>query len=509
MPSARPNILLITSDQQHFSTMGSVNDRIRTPALDRLCAEGVRFDRAYCPNPTCTPTRASIITGMYPSQHGAWTLGTKLFEDVPTVGDMLMRAGYFTTLIGKAHFQQTRTRYGAESIESQGIVRDLDFWREFRGPWYGFEHVEMARMHACEAHVGQHYAIWMEDNGLKNWTDYFEDWPPNPEKARRLHSSRSWALPQEFHYTHWTGERTIAQLERAAAGDRPFFAWASFHDPHPDYLCSEPWASMYDPADMVPGKLTEGEHDKNPIHFRKTQEQDNEWWAEARRKEGFHIHGGQPHLHDREELKKNMAIYYGMVSFMDREIGRILEALDRLGQAENTIVIFTTDHGHFLGQHGLITKALHHYEDLLRVPFVVRYPGRTPEGKTSEAIQNLVDLAPTFLAAAGVDIPGAMTGLNQLPTWTGGEPARTWSITENHHGTRSFHMRTYINQRYKITVHRDGDEGELFDLREDPGEVNNLWGDAEAQGLKCELLHEFMQATLVSEPMRMPRVASA
>ncbi|GAG04419.1 unnamed protein product, partial [marine sediment metagenome] len=111
MPRKRPNILLITSDQQHFSTMGSVNERIRTPALDRLCAEGVRFDRAYCPNPTCTPTRASMVTGMYPSQHGAWSLGTKLMEDVPTVGDMLQRGGYTTTLVGKAHFQPTRSGY--------------------------------------------------------------------------------------------------------------------------------------------------------------------------------------------------------------------------------------------------------------------------------------------------------------------------------------------------------------------------------------------------------------
>lgn len=113
MPSNRPNILLITSDQQHYSTLGSVNDRIKTPALDRLCSEGVRFDRAYCPNPTCTPSRASIITGMYPSQHGAWALGTKLFEDVPRITDMLKQAGYFTALIGKAHFQPLASQPGA------------------------------------------------------------------------------------------------------------------------------------------------------------------------------------------------------------------------------------------------------------------------------------------------------------------------------------------------------------------------------------------------------------
>jgi arylsulfatase A-like enzyme len=264
---------------------------------------------------------------------------------------------------------------------------------------------------------------------------------------------------------------------------------------------------MYDPADMVPGELTPGEHDANAIHFRKTQEDDREWWQQFRRTEA--IHGGQSHLHDREKLQKDMAVYYGMVSFMDSEIGRILGRLEELGMAQDTIVVFTTDHGHFLGQHGLIAKAIHHYEDLLRVPFIVRCPQQAAAGRASDAIQNLVDLAPTFLAAAGVDVPGNMQGVDQMPTWCGGKPARNWSVTENHHGAKCFHMRSYVNQRYKITVYRDGEDGELFDLQEDPGEVRNLWAEPAAAELKCQLLHEFMQATLQSEPMRMPRIAVA
>jgi arylsulfatase A-like enzyme len=511
MPANRPNILLITSDQQHYSTLGAINDRIKTPALDRLCDEGVRFDRAYCPNPTCTPTRASIITGMMPSEHGAWSLGTKLFEDVPNIGDALQQAGYFTALIGKAHFQPLASRPGMESIECQPTLRDLDFWRDFHGPWYGFQHIELARNHADESHAGQHYGIWMEEKGLADWQDYFQPWPPQPAKSKRgeyfIRENRSWSLPEEFHYTRWTGERTIAQVERAAGEGRPFFIWSSYHDPHPPYIVSEPWASMYDPQDMPVGRASEGEHDANPIHFRKTQEHDPEYWKEARRDEA--IHGGHCHLRDAEELRKDVACYYGMVSFMDQQIGRTLEALDRLGLADETIVVFTTDHGHFLGQHGLIAKAIHHYEDLLRLPFIVRWPPRVPAGRTSEAIQNLVDLPVTFLAAARLEVPGIMTGVNQLETWCGGPAARTWSITENHHGTTHFHMRSYVNERYKITVYRDGEDGELFDLAEDPGEVRNLWHEPARKGLKGRLLHEFLQATLRSEPMRMPRIAGA
>ena len=161
-----PNILLITSDQQHYDTLGVTNSRIRTLALDRLCREGTRFDRAYCPNPVCTPSRASIITGLYPSVHGAWTIGVKLPEDVPTVGGQLSEAGYQTALVGKAHFQPLASRPDSESLESQPTLRDLDFWREFRGPWYGFDSIELARNHTDESHSGQHYAIWLEEQGL-------------------------------------------------------------------------------------------------------------------------------------------------------------------------------------------------------------------------------------------------------------------------------------------------------------------------------------------------------
>lgn len=506
MTNTRPNILLITSDQQHWSALGAVNPRISTPALDSLGAGGTRFDRAYCPNPTCTPSRASILTGMMPSQHGAWSLGTKLFEDVPTIGALLGGAGYATTLVGKAHFQPLASRQGMESIECQPLLRDLDFWRGFHGPWYGFEHVETARMHTAEAHAGGHYALWMEENGLKNWRDYFEDWPSDAAKKERIYRSRTWDLPEEFHYSVWTADRTIAAME--SAGKRPFFIWSSFHDPHPPYLVPEPWASMYDPEAMEPGEMIPGEHDRNPVHFRKaTVERDPEFWRQASRGEA--IHGAGFQARDTATLRADMACYYGMTSLMDREIGRILDALQKSGRADNTIVVFSSDHGHFLGQHGLTAKAIHMYEDILRVPFLVRWPGRVPSGTDSTDLQNLVDLAPTFLAAAGLEIPGSMTGKSQLDSWTGKGPVRTETIVENHHGTEAFHMRTFVTPTHKITVYRDGADGELFDLANDPGETRNLWHEPEAAGLKVELMHAFLQASLRNEPMRMPRIAGA
>ncbi|MFV0334596.1 MAG: sulfatase [Tropicimonas sp.] len=508
----RPNILLITTDQQHFTALGTVNPKIRTPNLDRLCAMGTRFERAYCPAPTCTPSRASIITGLYPSQHGAWTIGCKLPEEVPTLGAALSQAGYVTGLIGKAHFQPL----AGESLERQPVLRDLDFWRGFHGPFYGFDHIELCRNHADEAHAGQHYAAWMEDNGFAEWKEYFQPLAGEasahaPAMARNApywaREQRAWDLPEEMHYTSWIGERSLAFIDRAQAAEQPFFLWTSFPDPHPPYAVPEPWASMYDAAEMEPGRLVPGEHDRNPPHFAMTQEAEPDFAAWHQPHEA---HGCASHLYPEEALKKDMAVYYGMMSFLDREVGRILDRLEEAGIAEETLIVFTTDHGHFLGQHGLVAKGPFHYEDMLRVPFIACWPGQVPAGRVSEALQSLVDLAPSFLDAAGLGAPGAMQGISQLPVWRGeAERARDFVLCENRHNPVMPHVTSYVDARYKISVYREGDFGEIFDLRDDPGEVRNLWDDPAHDGLRRDLLHRMIQAMLASEPMKSPRVAQA
>jgi arylsulfatase A-like enzyme len=504
MPTPK-NVLLITSDQQHWSTLGSLNPKIKTPALDRLAAEGTRYDRAYVPSPVCTPTRASIITGQYPAWHGAWTIGVKLDEDIPTVGDVFSRNGYSTSLVGKAHFQPLASTEEQTSLESQPTLRDLDFWADFTGPWYGFEHIEVARMHADEYHVGQHYAIWMEQRGLKNWADFFQAWPPDPAALEREHA---WDLPEQYHYTIWTGERTIAALERDVASGIPFFIWSSFHDPHPPYLVPEPWASMYDPADMEPGTLDADEIEHMVTWTRMTQEEmpDYAHLVES----GFSNHGFSSHLTEDELLRSRMAIYYGMISFMDHQIGQILDAMDQFGIANDTVVVFTSDHGHYLGQHGLTAKGPFHYEDGIRVPFIVRYPGQSNAGMTSTAIQSLVDLPQTFLDICGLPVPGQMQGVSQKEVWLGNqESARSWAICENRHQPSAVHLRTFVTERYKMTVYRALDEGELYDLQEDPEERRNRWHDPAYTDVKLQVYTAWIQAEMEREPTRYTRIAVA
>ena len=521
-----PNLLLITSDQQHWTTLGLLNPRIQTPSLDRLAKMGVNFTRAYCPNPTCTPTRASIITGQYPSTHGAYTLGTKLAQHVPTLGDALLDAGYATSLIGKAHFQPLKSTDECTSVESYPTLRDLDFWRTFNDthtPWYGFDHVELARNHTDEGHVGQHYALWMEEQGFDDWRAYFQPRHDGVRETERdgvlappvgaapgWRENMHWKLPEQYHYTTWTGRRTIAAIERAHGTGQPFFVWSSYHDPHPPYCVPEPWASMYKPEDMEVGHYVDGEFDHMPPPHRMTREADPDFKpfnVDGLSNHGYHRHAGMSD----DELKRAQAIYYGMISFMDHWIGQTLDALERLGILDDTLVVFTTDHGHFVGEHGLIAKAPFHYEDVIRVPFLAAWPGQLPTGATNDAIQSLVDLAPTLLSAAGLDVPITMQGVSQIAAWEGkAEPPRDWAIVENHHNaSAAVHLRTLVTERWKLTLYRGRPWGELFDLREDPGELHNRFDDADYADVKARVMAKFMQAELEREATLMPRVSGA
>lgn len=530
-PAARPNLLLITSDQQHWTAMGVRNPKIRTPNLDRLAAMGTDFTRAYCPNPTCTPTRATLLTGQYPSTHGAYTLGTKLPDDAPTLGGYLSEAGYQNTLIGKAHFQPLASTDGCPGVECYPTLRDLDFWAAFNDthtPWYGFDRVELARNHVDEGHVGQHYALWMEEKGLKNWRDYFQprndgvtDTPTDAALAPPVadgpgygwRGDMAWKLPQEFHYTAWTGERTLAAIDEAHAAGKPFFVWSSYHDPHPPYAVPEPWAGMYDPADMEVGSRVEGEMDDMPPPHRATTGDgaDGDVFGPLN-VDGKGNHGYHPHVGVTvRELQEAQAIYYGMVSFMDHWIGQTLDRLETLGILDHTLVVFTSDHGHFLGQHGLLAKGPFHYEDVIRVPLTAAWPGHLPAGKSSDAIQSLVDIAPTFAAAAGLGVPRTMQGLDQTAAWSGlADPPRDHAIVENHHqDSDAVHLRTLVTGRYKITVYRGRDWGELFDLQDDPGELKNRYDDPDYAGVRSELMQHLVQADLAREPAVQRRVAGA
>ncbi len=515
----KKNILFISTDQQHWTAMGYLNPEVKTPNLDRLVASGTTFHRAYTPNPTCSPTRASWITGLYPSQHGVYSLGTKLDEDIPTIGDVFKEHGYRSALVGKAHFQPLKSTEEYTSLECYPVLHDLDFWRDFHGPFYGFDHVELARNHTNEGHAGQHYALWMEEKGCKDWRQYFDptqkcfDEPegfPTSTRTPNKPGDGLWEIPEELHYNTWIAERTNALMTEYKDAAQPFFLWASFFDPHPPYLIPEPYASMYDPDTVTVPEHTEGEFDDKPPYFKYALGEEP-WPAEQfEEPDGNGIHGSGNQKRTREVRAKNMATMYGMMTMLDKYVGVILDRLDELGLTESTLVCFTSDHGDFLGQHGLTAKAIHHYEDILKIPLVVSQPNVIPAGRVSDSLQSTIDLPQTFLSMAGIPVPRNMTGIDESDVWTGKtETLRDHVLIENQHQPTTMNIRTLVTERYKLTVHYNQPYGELYDLQEDPGEMVNLWDHADHAEIKSGLLLKFIHGEMAKAPIPMPRIAGA
>ncbi|MCC2685560.1 MAG: sulfatase-like hydrolase/transferase [Paenibacillaceae bacterium] len=466
----QPNIVLITTDQQHWNTIHALgNDVIQTPHLDRLVKEGVAFERAYVANPVCSPSRSTIITGEYPSRHGCWNIGVALDKNRTTIGDLLQEQGYATGLFGKAHFQPVLK---AGSFESPPHIHDRDFWRNWHGPYYGFEKVAMVHGHADEdSSHGMHYGAWLVDQGVDP-AKYF-----GPKGG---HREGSWDLPEELHYTRWTADRTIDFI-RDNAGGKPFLAWCSFQDPHNAYLCPEPWNSMYKPEDMPDFNEREGEMaDKPRIHQCLIEDRMDQLDAATTSDPGHDTGGIQCLGHTNKKLgadraKRWLASYYAMTSLIDHHVGRVLDELDRLGIADNTLVVFTSDHGDYAGNHGLWLKGPIHYEDILRVPFLVRWTGRMPAGERTNSLVSLVDLAPTFLDACGLAPTPNMQGRSQLATFEQPEQAsRDWCLVENR-AEPTFYVKTLVTDRYKLNYFLERREGELYDLQEDPLEYVNLY----------------------------------
>ncbi|WEG10961.1 sulfatase-like hydrolase/transferase [Pullulanibacillus sp. KACC 23026] len=485
-----PNILFITTDQQHWNTIRALGaEKINTPNLDRLVKEGVAFERAYVTNPTCSPSRSSIITGKYPSRHGCWNIGVALDQSHPSIGEILSENGFHTGLFGKAHFQPVLKE---GSFEGKPNIHHREFWKKWDGPYYGFEKVAMVHGHADEdSSHGMHYGVWLEEQGIDP-SQYFG---PNGG-----HREGSWDLPEKFHYTRWTADRTMEFIESTVGeGDgKPFFAWCSFQDPHNAFLCPEPWNSMYNPEDLPPFNELEGEmEDKPKIHNYLIEDRMDELDVKAMADPGHDTGGIQCLGHTNKKIgydraRKWLASYYAMISLIDHHIGRILDKLDQLHLSENTLVIFTSDHGDYAGNHGLWLKGPIHYEDILRVPFLVRWKNRIPSGIRTDSLLSLVDLAPTLLDICGIEPVTAMQGITQKETFLNpGKASRGWCLVENR-AEPHFYVKTLVKDQYKLNYFLSRQEGELYDLKEDPYEYVNLYNKPEYAELRTKMFMELI-----------------
>ncbi len=482
------NILLITSDQQRLDTLGKLNPCIKTPNLDKLADDGILFTRGYTCNPVCTPSRISMLTGEYPSRHGCYTIGTSLPEDYPTVPQLLRDNGYFTSLIGKAHFQSCLY---PDSFEAAPHIHDTEFFKHWNGDFYGFEYAKLIIGHGDEPHsAGMHYEVWLREKGIDP-SKYFGNTP--------YYSYGKWNLPDEVSSGQWTFEESAKAIDMAQEQDRPFFLWSSFQNPHNPCYTPEPWASMYDDVELPVYGYKEGEMDDRPEFYQNIRNWDKIAAGEDHPKYGPDVYEGEKNWHccsglasvmDKpEEKQKIMKQYYAMVSQMDHYIGKIIDYLKEKNLYDDTLIIFTSDHGDYMGNHGLWWKGLPAYEDIQNVPLIVHHPDCKQRGVVSESLQSLIDIPATVLKIAGVKSPYNIQGQDAESAWVDPNIKTRDSCLIEFRPTESPYMQTtLVTDEFKLVVYANRDYGELYHLHEDKNQYHNLWDNPAYQDTKMKLL---------------------
>ena len=474
---------------------------VKTPHIDSLAARGTVFDRAYVSNPLCTPSRATLFTGLTTRGHRVRNNGIPLSYDVPTMPEALRQAGYQTHYAGKPHLRTSLTPLGLpfDQVDPAEFPEARELWRTGRikhlpTPYYGFEEVKFVNGHG-HGSWGE-YVYWLErehPDQAHPFHDRVPLEPPSPA-AEFYTASYKWALPFALHPMTWTCTRTIDYLNRygrekrdAAARDRnpkPFMLWCSIADPHVPLAPTAPYCYRYDPNEAPPPKRRDGEFHDLPPHIGRIH---------ARPFKGSDI---DPY---RNECA---AHYYGLIEMNDDNLGAVLKTLRESGLEQDTVVVFTADHGEALGDHGMWGKGPYHYDGVIRVPLVVSWPGRFGADARYGGVVSLLDFAPTILVIAGVAIPEGRkppraVGAAELPPWPGhsllpilaggAERASGMALVEDDQDDLGFRLRTLVTQRYRLTAYSGQDFGELFDLQEDPDEVRNLWDDSHHRNLRDEL----------------------
>jgi uncharacterized sulfatase len=468
-------------------------------------SEGVICNRAYCTNPVCTPSRVSIFSGQYMSRHGAWNVGVNAPEDTVMLPQLLESAGYRSHYIGKAHFQAAGAEAGKSEETQQG-------WQEnypgFTGPYYGFQSVELSIGHT-EYGLAGHYGHWLRSL-------YTEDEIVEFNRIERVGDhdfggeAYDWDLPVASHNSVWTADRTLAFLETHDA-DQPFCLAVGFQDPHHPHCVPRDFDDRVDPQAVPLPDYEDGELDDKPPHFAVTRAgklEGSEWLGEYKMAgQGYGSDYAKP---TESEVRHGRAYYHTMVKLIDREVGRILDGLDRQGLTENTIVIFTTDHGELLGDHGLWLKGPFHYECLVRVPLLIRWPAAIPAGTRIDGLVSLVDLVPTLLSAAGQEAPDFVDGVNALDRLRGeAVSGRQECFVEFIDDPNGLRLKTIVTDSAKLTLYEGHAFGELYDLLADPGEIRNLWDSEEHRSLREALRARIENGPVGGESRLEPRLCYA
>jgi len=421
----RPNVLLLLTDQQRWDSVGcSGNPHVQTPNLDRLAREGAWFQNAFCNNPVCMPSRHSMLSGQYPSAIGSYCNGIEMREEVPILPTILAPYGYHTANLGKLHFKNHSHRDHREPH-----------------PSYGFDHLILSDEPGC---YDDAYIKWVEEQDptqVENcrcstppaWTG-----KPRVKRPRDTHEPYTFEGPEHLTHSAFVADETIELIRQHK--DQTFFAIAGFYAPHAPLNPPKRFLDRYDPT-TLPLPLMNA--DENSLGL------SEDGWREVK------------------------AHYYALVSHVDDQIGRILAALTDAGLREDTIIVFASDHGEHLGDHGDVQKGPPGLDSCAHVPLIVSYPRAVPRGQVKPELVEAVDIAPTLLDLCGVQTPAWFQGRSFRGLLESGDYEERTSVFMEYREPFGVSWKTVRTHEFKYCVANSGEEL-LFDLQRDPGELRNV-----------------------------------
>jgi arylsulfatase len=435
-----PHILILMTDQQRADCLSCLDHPVLdTPNMDRIAKEGTHYTQAISVSPVCMPARASFANGLYPHNHGMWKNQGEMPETDETFFHHLQKTGYYTSHIGKSHYYNHRLNEHITDRIDYMHSRGLDYVHETAGPWGA-------------RRIGSGMADYWEKKGV---LQAFRD-----DYAKRFDLPRWYAAPsphsEEDYQDSYVGMRAVEYID-SYDKDQPSCTFVGFGGPHSPFDAPGKYATMYNPADMPgpvpvsPGIDDLPEHVITSNYFESLDEMTP------------------------GEISEMQANYFGNVKLLDDWFGRILDAYERRGWLEDLVIVFWSDHGEMLGDHGKIEKSVF-MESSLRVPLVVRWPGKVEAGIRSDALVEIIDVFPTLMEGLGLTHHGRCQGRSLLSADFGNAPGHECQLSEIEYcGTKRFMARTH---RYKYAIDDKARAFLLFDMQEDPFEQNNLVGKA-------------------------------
>lgn len=458
----RPNILLLYTDQQRFDALGcNGNSDIQTPRLDALAREGLNFERYYVQNPVCMPSRVSLLTGQYPGTLGITHMGVPVPQGTVTLPRYLRNYGYTSANIGKLHFlphanrdhREVHPSYGFDHLE---ISDEPGCYPDAYRAWVAHKAPDQLDLISCGLPPATR--VWQEEMGVRDGIVH----PTEREPLR----PQAFGARSDLTHTAFVAEQTIEFLREHT--EQPFLCIAGFYSPHAPWIAPQEFLDLYDPPNF--------ELPDFPDDF-----------------------AGRP---DDDELRRARHGYYAMISEVDHHCGRILDELETLGLRDDTIVIFTSDHGEWLGQHGKYGKSYPAHDAVSRVPCLVRWPdGIVEAGRTVSEIVEAVDIVPTLLECAGIPLAAELQGRSWWPQLRGAKAkGRVAALTEER-DWKALHTPDF---RY---IARASGQEILFDLRQPLGEYHDVADQAEYAGTLAELRHELLRI-LIERERPLPRLWS-